>query len=222
MKKARRKRLSILISCGPTREPIDPVRYISNYSTGTMGALLAAEAIRRGHRVTVVTGPVVVPLPKGARIIAVEQALQMQQALKRRIKWADALIMAAAVSDYRPVSISADKLKRKGTLTLKLKATPDILAGLAARAGQVRVGFALETRQVFKQAAGKLKRKRLDLLLVQDAKQGVFGAQAIRAWLLSARAKAISLGRLSKGQVARVLLDKIEALWYGATGKQRR
>lgn len=145
----------------------------------------------------------------------------MQQALKREVKKADVLIMAAAVADYQIAAVSKRKLKREEGITLRLKPTPDILAGLVRKPGQVRAGFALETQRVLKQAARKLKQKRLDLLLAQDARQGAFGARLVRAWLLQAEGKTISLGKLSKDQVARVLLDKIEALWYGATGVLR-
>jgi len=120
----------MLISSGPTREPIDAVRFLSNYSTGFLGECLAREAVRRGHRVTVVSGPTDrAPLAR-ATTIQVERAAQMQRALRHALPRADVLIMAAAVCDFRPVPIGATKLARRGRVALRRQATPDIGAGL--------------------------------------------------------------------------------------------
>ena len=235
---AGRRPLHILISAGPTREPIDAVRFISNYSTGYMGARLAAEALSRGHRVTVVSGPAAEPLPAGARVIPVESAREMDQALRRQAGGADAIIMAAAVSDFRPARAAAGKLHRRSRLTLRLEATPDIVAGLPRRRGQLMAGFAIETDRVLPRAEEKLRGKRLDLLVAQRANGtgSPFGRQQVDAWLLTRRdrpgdriwrreALIEPLGRCSKGRIARALLDKIEALWYGQrkpTGSPRK
>ena len=211
-----KKSLRILISSGPTRERVDPVRFISNDSTGVMGAALTNEALRRGHRVTVVSGPATVPLPAKARIINIESAAEMQAALNRLSPKADALIMAAAVSDWRVAKPAQNKLHRTGHLTLHLEPTPDILAGLASVPGQVRVGFALETEGVLARAARKLARKRLDVVLAQDAgSRRPFGDTPLDSWLLENGGVVRKLGRVSKARVAGVLLDKVEALWYG-------
>jgi len=209
--------LSILIASGPTREPIDPVRFLSNYSTGYMGAQLAAEALRRGHRVTVISGPSAEPPPAHARVIRVEQAQEMARALRDRARSADAVIMAAAVADYRPIRPSAAKLERAGRLTLRLRATPEIIGRLPRRRGQVVAGFALETSRVLARARRKLREKRLDLVVAQRANGtgAPFGRGTVSAWLLERNGAVARLGTKPKLAVARALLDKVEALWYG-------
>lgn len=231
--------MRILISSGPTREPLDPVRFLSNYSTGYMGAQLAAASLARGHRVTVVSGPATEPLPVKARVIRVERAAEMARALNEAARSADVVIMAAAVSDFRPSRRSAaSKLSRRGALHLALEATPDIIARLPRRPRQVVVGFALETHGVVARANAKLRAKRLDLVLAQQVRhdsalhperrrgtqrangtEGPFGRHPVRAWLLSRDGNVEPLGMVSKPKVARVLLDKIEALWYGQRDK---
>lgn len=201
----------ILISAGPTREPIDPVRFISNYSTGTMGLCLAREALRRKHRVTLVTGPVDVALPRGARIVSVEQAGQMQRALRRQMRFADVLIMAAAVCDFQPAKRQRVKLPRSERWTLALKATPDIIGSLPRRKGQLFVGFALESGSPLARARAKLRRKRLDLLVAQQLNGATpFGANPVKAWLLDARGGTERLGKISKTRLAGRLFDAIE------------
>ena len=212
--------LHIVISAGPTREPIDPVRFLSNYSTGYMGSRLATEALARGHQVTVVSGPSKELLPSRARVMLVETAKEMEHALRRQMKHADAVIMAAAVSDFRPVRAASRKLPRRVRHRLTLEATPDIVARLPRHARQVVVGFALETGDVLPRARRKLRAKRLDLLIAQRAngKGSPFGRQAVDAWLLERSGMVTKLGRLSKSKVARALLDKVEGLWYGQRG----
>jgi phosphopantothenoylcysteine decarboxylase/phosphopantothenate--cysteine ligase len=235
----RRTALRLLISSGPTREPLDAVRFLSNASTGYLGARLAEEALRRGHRVTVISGPSAEPLPAGARVIAVQEARAMERAMRRHAASADAIIMAAAVSDFRPARVSPGKLRRRGGLVVRLSATPDIVARLPRRAGQVVAGCAVEIKQVVPRARRKLLAKRLDLLLAQRVEPGgaPFGRRSVRAWLLArspappapgtrraapkqrarrpAGVSVLPLGRVSKPRAARALLDKLEALWYG-------
>ena len=207
----------MLITAGPTREPIDPVRFLSNYSTGYMGAQLAGEALRRGHRVTIIHGPTSEPMPSAARVIEVERAREMARALRREARRADAIIMAAAVADYAPARRARSKLKRAGRTTLRLRATPDLIGRLPRRKGQIIAGFALETERAIPRANAKLREKRLDLIVAQHATpaRGPFGRQPVRAWLLERAGAVIPLGRLPKPRIARALLDKIEALWYG-------
>lgn len=208
--------LRLLISAGPTREPLDPVRFISNYSTGTMGACLAREALRRGHRVTLVSGPSELVPPRGARVIRVERARQMQRALRREMPRADALIMAAAVSDFEPVRASTQKLPRRGTLRLALRATPDIVGSLPRRRGQLVVGFALESAGGVRRATQKLKAKRLDVVVGQRMNgASPFGSARVNAFLVDANGGVRRLGTVSKPRLARVLLDELEQLWYG-------
>ena len=209
--------LRILISAGPTREPIDRVWFLSNYSTGYMGALLAAEALERGHRVTVVHGPIPEPLPIGARAIPVERADEMERALRQHAKSVDVILMAAAVSDFRSARPADGKWTRRGRRVLILTATSDILGRLPRRRRQLVVGFAVESAHVVHRAQRKLRQKRLDLLLAQQANGSgaPFGRHRVQAWLLARHGPVKPLGKIAKPQVARTLLDKIEALWYG-------
>ena len=216
--------LRLLISAGPTREPIDPARFLSNYSTGYMGAQLARQALTRGHRVTMVCGPVSEPMPARARVIPVEDAHAMARALRAEAPRADAILMAAAVSDFRPARLASMKLRRRARRVLVLEGTPDIIATLPRRTGQVIVGFALETDHTVARAWQKLKAKRLDVLLAQQANGtgSPFGRRRVHAWLLSRDGSTTALGTASKARVARVLLDKVEALWYGQRKPDRR
>ena len=213
-----RRSLRIVITAGPTREPLDPVRFVSNYSTGYMGARVAAEALRRGHRVTVVHGPLAEPLPTGVRAVAVERARQMGRALRRLARQADVIVMAAAVADFEPARRQPKKLPRRGVYSVRLRATPDLIATLPRRRGQVVAGFALETGAVLQRARRKLREKRLDVVVAQAAGRRAgrpFGRRPVQAWLLARSGEVTRLGRVPKWRVARALLDKAEALWYG-------
>jgi phosphopantothenoylcysteine decarboxylase/phosphopantothenate--cysteine ligase len=183
-----------------------------------MGARLAAEALARGHRVTVVHGPVSEPFPPEARTIAVVSAEQMARSMRAQARRADAVIMAAAVADFRPARRSRAKLPRRRRLTLQLEATPDIVSGLPRRRGRVMAGFALETNRLLPRAARKLREKRLDLLVAQQAgRRSPFGRRPVRAWLLEPGGRFTDLGWAAKPAVARALLDKIESLWETTT-----
>jgi len=160
--------MRFLITAGPTREYLDPVRYLSNASTGRMGAALAEAAGRAGHRVTLVLGPVETPPPAVDDLLRVTSAREMFEAVEARLEACDALLAAAAVADYRPANPSPEKI-RKGTgrLTLDLEPTPDILAemGRRRRPGQVLVGFCLESEDLQARARAKLEAKGLDLVV---------------------------------------------------------
>ena len=229
-----RSSLRILITAGPTREPIDAVRFLSNYSSGYLGAQLAKAALARGHRVRVIRGPCAETFPRQARVIPVEQAVEMERILQREARSSDVVIMAAAVSDFRATRPLTAKPPRRFARMLRLTPTPDLLARLPSRRRQLRVGFALESDKVVAQAKRKLRSKRLHLLLAQQVLRRVhaarsraiparsngalpspFGRQKVRAWLLSQEAPVRDLGWISKPQVACLLLDKIESLWYG-------
>ncbi|MBI4343585.1 MAG: phosphopantothenoylcysteine decarboxylase [Candidatus Omnitrophica bacterium] len=212
--------MHILISAGPTREPLDAVRFLSNYSTGYMGAQLAAQALRRGHRVTVVSGPIAEALPRGARVVPVQTAQQMGRALRRYAAGSDVIVMAAAVSDFRPVRRAAGKLSRRGRVAVALRATPDLVASLPRRRGQVVAGFAVERGAVLARARRKLNAKRLDLVVAQRIAPphgarvaSPFGRQRVRAWMLARRGGVRPLGWATKAQVAGRLLDAVEGLW---------
>jgi phosphopantothenoylcysteine decarboxylase/phosphopantothenate--cysteine ligase len=157
----------VLVTAGPTREPIDPVRYITNRSSGKMGYAIAAAAHALGARVILVSGPVSLPEPRGAEVVRVDTAEEMHAATHERIADADLFIAAAAVSDYRPAAVSAQKIKKtKDTMTLELVRSPDILASVAALpAAPFTVGFAAETENVRDYALAKLRNKKLDMIV---------------------------------------------------------
>ena len=217
MRRRAGRALRVLISAGPTREPLDRVRFLSNYSTGYMGAQLAAAALTRGHRVVVVHGPLSEPLPRGVRQFPVEQAREMDATLRREARSADVVVMAAAVSDFQSARAVHGKWPRRSRRTLALKATPDILGRLPRRRRQLVVGFAVESDDLVRRARRKLRQKRLDLLLAQrvNGSGAPFGRRRVQAWLLERDGTVEVLGTITKRQVARALLDKIEALWYG-------
>lgn len=163
--------LRFLITAGPTREYIDPVRFLSNDSSGRMGFALARAAVQRGHRVTLVHGPVALPPPPGVRCVAAVSARQMLAACQRLWPRQDVLIMAAAVADYEPALRSRYKVRAaRGQRILRLRPTPDVLAMLSAarRPGQVVIGFALEDRQPRRSASAKLRRKGLDAIVLNS------------------------------------------------------
>ena len=159
--------MHIVISAGPTREAIDPVRYITNRSTGKMGYAIAEAARERGLFVTLVSGPVNLLPPEGVEVINIESAADMAKAMKSAAQTADIIIMAAAVADYRPRQYSTSKVKKSdGDMCIELERTEDILLSLGKnkRPGQILVGFAAETDDLLKNAQGKLERKNLDYI----------------------------------------------------------
>ena len=159
--------MHIVISAGPTREAIDPVRYITNRSTGKMGYAIAEAARERGLLVTLVSGPVNLLPPEGVEVINIESAADMAKAMKSAAETADIIVMAAAVADYRPKQYSTSKVKKSdGDMCIELERTEDILLSLGKnkRPGQILVGFAAETDDLLKNAQGKLQRKNLDYI----------------------------------------------------------
>jgi phosphopantothenoylcysteine decarboxylase/phosphopantothenate--cysteine ligase len=201
----------VLVSAGPTREAVDPVRYLSNHSSGKMGHAVARVARRRGAEVVLVTGPTELPPPPGVRTVAVTTAAEMQRALDVEFRSATVLVMAAAVADYRTRRPAERKLKKRdAALTLALERTPDILAGLAARKGRrLVVGFAAETDAVTQEAARKLREKRIDLMVANDvtAPGAGFGSDTNIVHLLDAEGLDESLPILPKDAVAGRILD---------------
>ena len=206
---------SVLITSGPTHEPIDPIRFVGNRSTGRMGAALAAEARGRGAAVTVVLGPGALA-PPGVEVVPVQTAEEMRDAVLARFGEADAVVMAAAVADFRPKAIADSKLKKdSGVPELILEPTPDILRELGERrTDQVLVGFAAETEDLEQAGRSKLGSKRLDLVvvnLVGRAGTG-FGADTNEAMLLSADGDDVPLSRWTKRELAGVVIDRVAAL----------
>ncbi|MDE0737873.1 MAG: hypothetical protein OSB83_01560 [Planctomycetota bacterium] len=200
-----------LILAGPTREYIDPVRYISNASSGLQGMALAEEALGRGYEVELILGPAEYDPPAGATVINVVSAAEMLAAARKRHPSCAVLIGAAAVSDFRPETPHSSKRKSGGDdLDLKLEATEDILALLGReKNSRVHAGFALETEDHLANARGKLEAKNLDWIVVNDA--AAIGRESGDYHILGADGSEHPLGRLSKRELASELLDRIEA-----------
>ena len=205
---------TLIVSAGPTHEDLDPVRFLGNKSSGKMGFAIAERAAARGARVLLVAGPVALATPPGAERLDIRSARELEAAIAARYAEADAIVMSAAVADYRPRELAPDKLKKQGDgapLVLELVPNPDILAGLGARrdgaARPVLVGFALETRDLLAAARDKLVRKRVDLIVANHAADGL-GTDDNLATLVSA-AGDDPLGRLDKRALADAILDRI-------------
>jgi phosphopantothenoylcysteine decarboxylase / phosphopantothenate---cysteine ligase len=206
----------VLVTAGGTREPIDPVRFITNHSSGKMGFALAEAARDRGARVTLVTAPTALRPPGGIALVEVHTAAQMLEAITRHYAELDALVMTAAVSDFRVEGAAAHKIKRGETaLDLRLVPNPDLLAETAALEVDnrpVRVGFAAETEDLLRHAADKLERKRLDLIVANDVSSDVFGSDSNQVTLLWADGREAALPRLPKTVVAERVLDAVSEL----------
>ncbi len=207
----------IVVTAGGTREPIDPVRFVGNHSSGKMGYALALAARDRGAKVTLVSAPTALPAPVGLQLVTVQTAQEMYQAVLASLSESDALIMAAAVADYRPAVAAAHKLKKSGAgLGLELVRTPDILAEVATRRAElgrprVVVGFAAETQDLVANAQAKLKAKRLDLMVANDARQAM-GADVNQVTLLDAAGGVEELPLLPKDEVAERVMDRVVEL----------
>jgi phosphopantothenoylcysteine decarboxylase/phosphopantothenate--cysteine ligase len=204
---------TVLITAGPTQEPIDPVRYLTNRSSGKMGYALAQAALDRGARVVLVSGPVSLEPPKGAELVRVETAQQMRDAVFAHLQPATVVIKCAAVADYRPASPAAEKLKKSGAaLTLALEPTADILAELGHTPGsRVLVGFAAETENLREYAEAKLVAKGCDMIvanLVGGAETG-FGTEMNEVSLALRSGEFVNLPKASKREVAHGILDHI-------------
>jgi phosphopantothenoylcysteine decarboxylase/phosphopantothenate--cysteine ligase len=203
----------VVVSAGPTHEPIDPVRFVGNHSSGKMGFAVAEAARDRGARVTLVTGPVALETPHGVARHDVTTVAEMLRALKGATVKADALIMAAAPADFRPASPAAQKIKKtKGqeTLTIELAKNPDILASLPG--GGVRVGFAAETENLAANAVAKISAKRLDFIVANDvtAAGSGFGTDTNQVTIFHADGRSETLPLMTKYAVAHAILDRVK------------
>ncbi len=207
----------VVVSAGPTREPLDPVRFLSNPSSGRQGFALAQAALDRGAQVTLVTGPTHLPAPVGAERVDVTSAAEMGEAVLRSTKSADAVLMAAAVADYRPSRTLAEKIKKvDGDMTLRLRRTADVLSAVAERRRstgypRVLVGFAAETEDLLQSARAKLEAKGLDLIVANDvtAADAGFGVKTNRVVLLQRGAEAEELPLMSKEAVSERVLGRV-------------
>ena len=203
--------MKILISAGPTREFIDPVRFITNSSSGQMGYALAAAALRRGHDVTLVSGPVSLTPPAGADVVNVVTAAEMAEAMKSRFPHCSCCIMSAAVADYRPAHVHDQKMKKTpGNMLLELERTEDILKALGSlkKEGQLLVGFAAESENLLVNAAGKLARKNLDWIVANKLSDG-FAKATNACVLLGKNGRKITFDTRPKTELAEALLDTL-------------
>ena len=203
--------MRILITAGPTREKIDPVRFISNRSTGKMGYAIAEQAIAMGHEVILISGPVALTPPPEAKFIPVESAAEMAAAVHSASKEANMLIMSAAVADYRPAHPVDSKMKKQsGALFLELERTEDILASVGKKKlpGQILVGFAAETEELEAHALDKLHRKNLDWIVANYVADG-FGNDTNRVIIFNRDGGRFPLALSGKREIARQILDTI-------------
>jgi phosphopantothenoylcysteine decarboxylase/phosphopantothenate--cysteine ligase len=210
----------VVITAGPTREAVDPVRFLSNRSSGKMGVAIARAAWRRGAQVTLVAGPLSVAPPTGPTLVSVETTEEMRAAVEKAIAHADALIMAAAPADFRPARAAAQKIKKSAApAAIELAPTPDILAStIAARpAGLLTVGFALETNSAADHARGKLAAKQLDLIVVNDATEpgAGFAVDTNRVTFIDRDGGVDEQPLMQKDDVAELILDRVERLMHG-------
>ena len=209
-----KKKLHLVITAGGTREYIDPVRFISNASSGRMGYALAQAALKAGHRVTLITAPTALKPPKGASIVSVETSEQMYRAVRAAFDGCDGLIMAAAVSDYRPEQTCVRKLKKqKADLVLRLVPTRDILAwaGRRKRPGQRVCGFALEDQNILENADRKMRRKKLDMIVANAP--AAIGATASTLYVKTRGGDWKTFKNVSKARSAATLISLIEQLF---------
>jgi len=207
----------IVVTAGGTQEPVDPVRCLTNCSSGKMGYALAEAARDRGAQVVLVSAPSALPRPAGVDMVDIRTAQEMYQAVKKAVAKADALIMAAAVADYRPVKVSKSKIKRQqaSKLTLELERTPDILGEV--KGNFVRVGFAAESENLVANAKEKLHKKQLDLIAANDitAADSGIGADANQVVIIDREDKVEELPLLPKREVADKILDRVVELLAG-------
>jgi phosphopantothenoylcysteine decarboxylase/phosphopantothenate--cysteine ligase len=202
---------TVLITAGPTREKIDPVRYLTNRSSGRMGYALAEAAVRRGARVLLISGPVAITPPAAAELTRVESADEMRHAVLKLLPEATIVIKTAAVSDYRPKSTASQKLKRNGPMSLELEPTADILAELAGRKQeQIIIGFAAETENTLENARKKLVSKSLDAIVVNDvSREGVgFDSDRNAVTIITDR-EVVEVPENTKWEVAQRVLDQV-------------
>jgi phosphopantothenoylcysteine decarboxylase/phosphopantothenate--cysteine ligase len=210
---------TVLVTAGPTREKIDPVRYLTNRSSGRMGYAIAEAALRRGARVLLVSGPTAIAAPGAAELTQVETAEEMLAAVLKFLPEATVVIKTAAVSDFRPRAAAGQKIKRKGEMKLELEPTADILAEVARRkTSQVVIGFAAETENVLENARKKLASKSLDAIVVNDVSREGIGFDSDRNGVtIISQSEVVEVPETSKWEVAHRVLDQVVKLRKRAT-----
>jgi phosphopantothenoylcysteine decarboxylase/phosphopantothenate--cysteine ligase len=205
------KGTKVVVTAGPTREPLDPVRYLSNHSSGKMGYALADAAYAFGSDVTLISGPTELSVPPGVNIVGIQTALQLQKELEKYCKGADFLYMAAAVADFRPSSYQKQKIKRTGQgLNLTLQSNPDLLKSLGPNRPKVVIGFALELENLEARAYDKLRDKKLDLIIANNPSEegSGFGSDFNRVTIISRDDKPLKLERMNKFDVAVRIIEE--------------
>lgn len=206
----------VIVTAGPTQEKIDPVRYITNHSTGKMGYAIAEEAAKEGAEVVLISGPVNIPVPNGVNVVKVKSAEDMYQAVMEQYNQADIVIKTAAVADYRPKISHEQKMKKQpGEQVLELERTKDILFELGQRKDQqILVGFAAETENVEEYAMGKLKKKNTDMIVANNVKTAGagFGTETNIVTIYKKDGTSLELPIMSKHEVAQKLLEQISLL----------
>jgi len=204
----------IVVTAGGTQEPLDPVRCLTNHSSGKMGYAIAEAARNRGAEVCLISAPTALAAPPGIKIIGIRTAEEMLKAVQNAVKKTDALIMAAAVADFRPIKIAPNKIKRQelSDLTVELEKTPDILAQV--KGDFVRVGFAAESHDLIANARDKVKRKGLDFIVANDITQKDcgFGTETNRVTIIDSKGKMDELPLMTKDEVADRVLDKLRGI----------
>jgi len=208
--------VKILITAGPTEEPLDPVRFITNLSSGKMGYALAVEAHRRGAEVTLISGPTNLPLPPVEKIIKVRTAKEMHKAVMDNYKKAAVIIKAAAVADYSPKESATEKIKKdKKTLSLELKNNPDIIADVGRnKGGRILVGFAMETQNLLANAREKLKKKNMDLIVANNLREDGAGFRTDTniITIIDRAGKTEPLEKMTKIEAAGAILDRVKKI----------
>jgi phosphopantothenoylcysteine decarboxylase/phosphopantothenate--cysteine ligase len=212
---------TVMITAGPTREPIDPVRYIGNRSSGRMGYALAEAALRRGAKVILISGPTALTPPAAAEVVQVQTAAEMRDAVMANLERTNIVIKAAAVADFTVRQVTDEKIKRKGPMTLELEPTADILAEIGAKkAGRIVIGFAAETNDVVANARKKLESKSLDAIVLNDVSQPGIGFDSERnAVTILTHAGAETVPETSKWEVAHRVLDAVVKIKLAQTAK---
>jgi phosphopantothenoylcysteine decarboxylase/phosphopantothenate--cysteine ligase len=215
VKKEKTPSSRILITAGPTVEPLDPIRFISNYSTGTMGYEIAKQATERGLDVCLITGPVDLEPPRGVEVVKVRTAREMRDRVLERADDYGCVIMAAAVCDFRPYEQKKEKIKKQDRLTLELVRNPDILSELSSKKHLIRVGFALETgREWLENAREKMRAKKLDLIIANVKGEGKdpFGGGNKDFTIIDKLGNVKDLRGISKAECAKVILEETERM----------
>ncbi len=206
--------LRVLVTAGPTVEDIDPIRFLSNRSSGKMGFAVAQAARSRGAEVMLVAGPTHLPVPGGVTHVPVRSAAEMKDAVQQRFPDADVVVMAAAVADYRPAQYAGQKIKKESLpASIPLVPTDDILLSLGdAKQQQILVGFAAETEELLCRAREKMARKNLDLIVANDAASGVFGSDCATVHIVSRAGDTVTMQDSEKLQVANQIMDLVQRI----------